>query len=78
MMLRSTIRVLLMLVLGLPLLHATLMWVTGLLAAMADEAAAGILGHLNTAVGVVWLLTLVGLVVALAIQSLNQRPPPST
>ncbi len=71
MMLRSTIRLLLAFVLGLPLVQATLLWVAGLLAAMGDKGAAAVVGHFNTAVGVAWLLTLVALVVALAIRALD-------
>jgi hypothetical protein len=73
MTLRRTVRCLLLVVLGLPLVQATLAWVVRLLAAMGDQAAANVIGHLNTAVGVLWLVALVGLVVALAVQSLE--PP---
>jgi hypothetical protein len=68
---RSTIRLLLAFVLGLPLVQATLLWVANLLAAMGDEGASAVVGHVNTAVGVAWLLTLVGLVVALAVRALD-------
>lgn len=74
MTLRGAVRLLLMLVLGLPLVQAILVWVGGLLRAMGDEAAAGVIGAINTGVGVLWLVTLVGLVVALAFDSLD-RPP---
>jgi hypothetical protein len=74
MTLRSAVRLLLLAVLGLPLLQAVLMWVAGLLRAMGDESAATVIGHLNTAAGVLWLVTLAGLIVALAFQSL-ERPP---
>jgi hypothetical protein len=47
------------------------LWVANLLAAMGDEDAAAVVGHVNTAVGVAWLLTLVGLVVAQAVRALD-------
>jgi hypothetical protein len=73
---RCLIRLLLMLVLGLPLVQATLLWVGGLLHAMGDEAASRVIGHFSTTVGVAWLLTLVGLVVALAAKALNEPQSP--
>lgn len=74
MTLRVAVRLLLMLVLGLPLLQAILMWVGGLLRAMGDDVAAGVIGGINTGAGVLWAVTFVGLVVALAIDALD-RPP---
>jgi hypothetical protein len=74
MTLRWAVRLLLGAVLGLPLAQAIFLWVAGLLRAMGDEAAAGVIGHLNIAAGVLWLIALVGLVVTLAMQSL-ERPP---
>jgi hypothetical protein len=74
MTLRAAVRLLLMLVLGLPLVQAVLVWVGGLLRAMGDDAAAGVIGGINTGVGALWLVTLVGLVVALGFDSLD-RPP---
>jgi hypothetical protein len=74
MTLRRAVQVLLALVIGLPLVQAIFLWTAGLLAAMGDEAAAGVVGHLNTAMGVAWLAALVGLVVALAVRSLNEPP----
>jgi hypothetical protein len=74
MTLRWAVRLLLGAVLGLPLVQAIFLWVAGLLRAMGDEAAAAVIGHLNTAAGVLWLVSLVGLVVTLAMQSL-ERPP---
>jgi hypothetical protein len=78
MTLRRAIRWLLLVVLGLPLGQAVLLWTAGLLAAMGDDAAAGVVRHLNTAVGVAWLVALVGLVVALALQSSSEPPEPPT
>jgi len=74
MTLRRAVQVLLAIVIGLPLVQAIFLWTSGLLSAMGDKAAAGVVGHLNTAVGVAWLVALVGLVVALAIRSLNEPP----
>jgi hypothetical protein len=74
MTLRAAVRLLLMLVLGLPLVQAILLWVGGLLQAMGDEAAARVVGGINTGFGVLWLVTLVGLVVALAFDSLDRQP----
>ncbi len=74
MTIRSAVRLLLLAVLGLPLVQAVFVWVAGLLQAMGDEAAATVIRHLTTAAGVFWLVSLVGLVVMLAVQSL-ERPP---
>jgi hypothetical protein len=72
MTIRSTLKVLLGLALGLPLLQTLLFWVAGLLRAMGDAAAAEFLGRMNVAVGVVWLAALVGLVVLLAMKAVNE------
>jgi hypothetical protein len=48
-----------------------LVWVGGLLKAMGDPATTAVLGHVNTAVGILWLASVVGLVVALAVQTLD-------
>jgi hypothetical protein len=69
--LRNTTKLLLLFVLGLPLMQAVLTWVKGLLTAMGDEAAAVVVSHIGTIAGGLWLVTLVGLVVTLAIQSLD-------
>ncbi len=71
MTLRNTTKLLLLFVLGLPLMQAVLTWVEGLLTAMGDESAASIVSHIVTTAGGLWLVTLVGLVVTLAIQSLD-------
>ncbi len=68
---RSAVRLLLALVLGLPILLAVFSWVGGLLGAMGDAAAAGVLSHVGTATRVAWLVCVVALVVALALQSLD-------
>ncbi len=74
MTLRCAVRWLLVLTLALPVAQALLWWVAGLLKAMGDVPAATVVGYINTGAGVVWLLSLVGLVVTLALQSLNQPP----
>ncbi len=68
---RTAIKVLLALVLGLPLLQAVFGWVGGLLTAMGDGGTAGVLGHVSTAVGIVWLASVVGLLIAIAVYSLD-------
>ena len=74
MTIRSALKLLLGLSLGLPLLQTVLIWVAGLLAAMGDEAAATFLGRVNVAIGVIWLASLVGLVMLLAIKAVNEPP----
>lgn len=71
---RTSVKLLLGLVLGLPILQAVFVWVGGLLAAMGDETAANVLGSVNTVTGIAWLASVVGLVVMLAIRSLEQPP----
>ncbi len=73
---RSAVKLLLALTLGLPLLQAVLVWVGGLLTAMGDPTTSSVLGHVNTAFGIVWLVSVVGLVVALALQSLDEPRGP--
>jgi|GEM_PF-1832101 len=68
---RNTTKLLLLFVLGLPLMQAVLAWVKGLLSAMGDKQAATVVSHIVTIAGAFWLVTLVGLVVTLAIQSLD-------
>ena len=68
---RSAIRLLLMFVLGLPLVQAIFLWVAALLRAMGDDAAAAVLGYINTATGIAWLVALVGLVIALAVNAIE-------
>ena len=76
MTLRNATKVMLFLVLGLPLLQAVLMWVESLLTAMGDEAATVVVSHIITTAGGLWLVALVGMVVILAIQSLDGSPAP--
>ncbi|MGI9428906.1 MAG: hypothetical protein ACR2NM_09630 [Bythopirellula sp.] len=69
---RAAVKLLLGFVLGLPVVIAVLGWVGGLLTAMEDSTAANILMHLSTAFSVLWLVTIVGLVIALAVESLDE------
>jgi len=70
--LRCSVKLLLVSVLGLPILQAVLTWVTGLLKAMGDPAAAAVVGYVNTAAQVTWLVCVVGLLITLAIRSLDE------
>jgi hypothetical protein len=47
----------------------------GLLRAMGDAAGATVVGHVGTVCNVVWLVSLVGLLVALASAALAESPP---
>ncbi len=69
---RTTLKIVLTLVLGLPPLLIVLAWIADLFNALGDPAVGGILGHINTAVRVVWLLCIVGLVLLLALQSMDE------
>lgn len=71
--LRTALKLLLILILGLPVASVAFSWIAGLLAAMGDASAASVLGHINTAVRVIWLLSLVGVVIALALESLDRN-----
>jgi hypothetical protein len=66
---RTALKTLLVLVLTLPILVVVFGWVSGLLTALGDAGAAAVLGHVNTALRVVWLACLTGLVVVLALDS---------
>ncbi|MEM9658747.1 MAG: hypothetical protein AAF961_10335 [Planctomycetota bacterium] len=69
--LRSMVKLLLGLAIGLPLLQSLLHWIGGLLTAMGDTAAAAVLANVHTAAGVLWLISLLGLLVLLAVRSLD-------
>ena len=69
---RNVVKLLLALVLGLPILQATFAWVGGLLGAMGDSVTANVLSYINTATGVIWIISVVALVVALAVRSLDE------
>lgn len=70
--LRTALKCLLFAVLGLPLLSVVLTWVVGLLAAMGDAGGASAFKFINTAAQVLWLVSLVGLVVVLALEALER------
>ncbi len=70
--LRTALKTLLVLVLALPILSVVLAWVAGLLAAMGDAGAANVLGHIITVCRVLWLVSLVGIVVVLSLESLDR------
>lgn len=72
MTLRNAVKTLLVLVLALPLVAAVLVWVVGLLRAMGDATGAMVVGYVGTACQVVWLVCLVGLLVTLALTSLQE------
>lgn len=74
MMLRTTVKYLLVLTLALPLVAAVLVWVGGLLRAMGDAAGATVVGYVGIACQVAWLVCLVGLLVTLSIMVLGERP----
>jgi hypothetical protein len=59
----------------LPIVQAVLIWVRVLLASMGDEAGAAIVGNVGTACLVAWSISVVGLVIALALVVINERPP---
>lgn len=69
---RAALKLMLVCVLALPVVLAVLHWVIGLLSAMGDSSAASVLQHLNTAISVFWLVSVVGLVVALAVNALDE------
>ncbi len=70
--LRTALKCLLFAVLGFPLLSVVLTWVVGLLAAMGDSGGASAFKFINTAAQVLWLVSLVGLVVVLALEALER------
>ena len=73
--LRSAIKILLVLVLGLPVAQIVLLWARGLLVSMGDPDGAAVIGHVGTACQVAWALCLVALVVVLALVALNDPRP---
>jgi hypothetical protein len=74
MTLRSALKTLLALALGLPVVQAVLFWVGGLLANMGDQGGAKIIQHVVTVCQVAWAVSVVGLVITLALVVLNERP----
>ena len=75
MTLRSAAKTLLAMALGLPIVQVVLFWVGGLLASMGDQTGARIIQHVGTACQVLWAVSVVGLVIALALVVLNEPPP---
>jgi hypothetical protein len=75
MTLRSAIKTLVVLALGLPVVHCVLIGVRGMVASMGDQAGAAIVGHVGTACLAAWSIALAGLVIVLAIYALNVGRP---
>lgn len=75
MTLRSATKTLLVIALALPIVQAVLIWARALLASMADDDGAAIVGYVGTVCQVAWPITLVGLVIVLAVNALSERPP---
>jgi hypothetical protein len=71
MTIRTALKLLLGLTLGLPMLQSLLYWVSGVLASMGDDAAASAFQRLHIGVGVAWLVCLVGLVISLAMKAIG-------
>lgn len=63
---------------GLPIGMCVLYALARLLEAMQDFAGADVLGRVNLGLFAVWTINLVALLIASAINSLNQGPPSST
>lgn len=73
--LRYWLKVLVALALGLPVVQCVLIWVRGLVASMGDQTGAAFVGHVGTVCLAAWSAALVGLVIILAINSLNENSP---
>jgi hypothetical protein len=74
MTLRSATKTLLTLAIALPIVGAVLIWVAGLLQAMGDPAGVRMLFYVGVVCEAVWSASLVGLVILLAITTLNEPP----
>jgi hypothetical protein len=74
MTLRSVIKTLVVLSLGLPVVHCVLIWVRGMVASMGDQEGASIIGHAGTACLAAWSISLVGLVILLGVAAVVERP----
>lgn len=72
MTIRLALKWLLGLTLGLPMLQSLLYWVAGMLKSMGDADAATAFERLHIAVGVAWLVAIVGLVITLAIKAIDE------
>ncbi len=66
MTMRAAARSLLVLAVALPVVAVVLTWAGGLLRTMGDAAGARVVGHVATACQIAWLVSLAGLVIALA------------
>jgi hypothetical protein len=75
MTLRTATKTLLVLALALPIIQSVLFWIAGMLVSMGDEPGAAIIRHVSTGCQVVWSVSLVGLVIAVAMLVLNERRP---
>jgi hypothetical protein len=74
MTLRSAAKMLLVLAIALPIVGAVLIWVAGLLQAMGDPTGVHIILYFGILCEVIWSVSLVGLVILLAIITLNEPP----
>jgi hypothetical protein len=74
MTLRSATKTLLTLAIALPIVGAVLIWVAGLLQSMGDPAGVRILFYVGVVCEIIWSTSLVGLVILLAIITLNEPP----
>lgn len=73
MKLRCWLKTLLTLAVSLPVVYCVLAWVRGLVSSMGDVAGAIFVGHIATACLAAWAVSLVGLVLVLAIQSIGEE-----
>jgi hypothetical protein len=72
--LRPALKSLLTLALALPIIQCVLIWVRGLLLSLGDQDGAAVIGYAGTGCVVLWSISLVGLIIVLAITSLNEYP----
>ena len=73
---RTILAILLAVAVLLPVAQGVLYWVGNLLSAMDDADGAVFAARLTLALGVFWVLDLILLVLALAVNSLDNRQPP--
>lgn len=79
MSLRSAIRLCVVLTLALPVATAGLLGIVrGLLAALGDEQAVGVVEAVGETLAVLWLLALTALVILLGLHTIQQAPPEKT
>jgi len=72
---RKALLILVILACALPAIMAVVLAVGRLLAAMEDMAGAAVLDRIGLAIGVIWAVNLVGLVVLMAVHILNASTP---